>query len=705
MIVKSINKKDFFIFINLFIFVSFSSLLYSNLSFSDPKLVISSLGLVNDALEITSIDIDNDSDEDIIFTSESKGLILLENTGNGVFEPILIKELDKIVKNNFKIVDTDNDGDLDILLLEYFHSETTPTSFMTEIWWLENIGNNNFSEHYMFYDPTLLPISVSFEDMDGDGDVDLVGCFTWSLVNMPWSKLWFENDGQQNFYWTSFLAGSYSEIIYPIDFDLDNDKDFMAIYMEKYIFIYENDGNQNFTTSQVLENTIAPFTNFTIIDFDGDNDFDIITNSILDSGKVSWFEKNDDNSFTEHLVSIEDDNIIDVIAKDFDFDGDIDILTASSDSLGIDRIKIYLNEDNNLNFTTIIITTNELTNLKSIFISDLNADNILDILSASGDVSCFINNGVYSFNRNIILPNEKYVDSPTSVISIDLDNDGDNDIVSSSAKDNKIAWYENDGQYNFTQKIISINIINARSVFAIDLDRDNDIDIISASYDDDKVSWFENDGEEFFVEHIITDIADGVSSVYISDIDNDEDYDILSASRRSGGKLALYENDGNQNFIELIISNENTVCEISTIDMDNDGLQDIIYASEYNDSITWYKNLGENQFSSQFVSDIILGTIFIRAVDIDLDGDIDLVSNSSDGLNRGLSWYENDGFLNFEEHRIFSDYYHREAKSLIATDIDFDNDIDLIVTFVSFNSLQSPTDQSLYKITTLDSYA
>ena len=38
---------------------------------------------------------------------------------------------------------------------------------------------------------------------------------------------------------------------------------------------------------------------------------------------------------------------------------------------------------------------------------------------------------------------------------LDLDNDGDIDVLSASEYDNKIAWYENDGNENFTQHIIS----------------------------------------------------------------------------------------------------------------------------------------------------------------------------------------------------------------------------------------------------------
>jgi hypothetical protein len=74
------------------------------------------------------------------------------------------------------------------------------------------------------------------------------------------------------------------------------------------------------------------------------------------------------------------------------------------------------------------------------------------------------------------------VDGAYSVYAIDIDGDGDNDVLSASVVDNKIAWYINDGNGNFsTEQIISINANGANSVYAIDLDGDGDNDVLSAS--------------------------------------------------------------------------------------------------------------------------------------------------------------------------------------------------------------------------------
>jgi len=66
------------------------------------------------------------------------------------------------------------------------------------------------------------------------------------------------------------------------------------------------------------------------------------------------------------------------------------------------------------------------------------------------------------------------------------------DVLSASWRDNKIAWYENDGNQNFTPHTITTSAQKAVSVYAIDVDGDGDMDVLSASNDDNKIAWYEN---------------------------------------------------------------------------------------------------------------------------------------------------------------------------------------------------------------------
>ncbi len=84
----------------------------------------------------------------------------------------------------------------------------------------------------------------------------------------------------------------------------------------------------------------------------------------------------------------------------------------------------------------------------------------------------------------------------TAIFAIDLDGDYDVDFLAANAGPNEIAWYDNDGDEDFTKVSITdssqantYQAKGAKDVFAIDVDGDGDVDVLSASFDDDKIAW------------------------------------------------------------------------------------------------------------------------------------------------------------------------------------------------------------------------
>ena len=77
------------------------------------------------------------------------------------------------------------------------------------------------------------------------------------------------------------------------------------------------------------------------------------------------------------------------------------------------------------------------------------------------------------------------------MFAIDVDGDGDIDVLSASAYDDTIAWYESDGGSppSWTTHTVTTSANGAHSVFAIDVDNDGDIDLCSASSIDDTIPW------------------------------------------------------------------------------------------------------------------------------------------------------------------------------------------------------------------------
>ena len=183
-------------------------------------------------------------------------------------------------------------------------------------------------------------------------------------------------------------------------------------------------------------------------------------------------------------------------------------------------------------------------------------------------------------------------DMVVQIFAADLDGDGDDDALSASQGDNKIAWYENLGSGSFGPiQVISTNAMWAQGVYAIDLDADGDNDVISASYNDDKIALYQNDGSgNFGAEIVLTNALNGAIHVIASDVDNDGDHDILGCGLFSN-EIAYFENLGSGVFNTMIaVANPYAPVHVEAADVDLDGDQDLLCSSHLN--VYLYENMG-----------------------------------------------------------------------------------------------------------------
>ncbi len=353
-----------------------------------------------------------------------------------------------------------------------------------------------------------------------------------------------------------------------------------------------------------------------------------------------------DVPFTERVISATADQAISVFAMDVDGDGDTDVLSASALD---DKIAWYENNgESPLTFTerVISITADEAF---SVFAADLDGDGDTDVLSAStldDKVAWYENVGGSppSFVERVI---SSTANGARSVFAVDVDGDGDIDVLSASLVDNKIAWYENNGGSppTFAERVISTVAMSARSVFATDVDGDGDTDVLSASVDDDKIAWYENVGGSppAFAERLISNAVDGPQSVFATDVDGDGDTDVLSASWVDD-KIAWYESDGGSppTFTQHVVSIvADRVRWVFASDVDGDGDTDILSASTLDDKVAWYENVGGSPpaFIERVISTTALRARSVFTTDVDGDGDIDVLSASL--LDDKIAWYEN----------------------------------------------------------------
>ena len=97
-------------------------------------------------------------------------------------------------------------------------------------------------------------------------------------------------------------------------------------------------------------------------------------------------------------------------------------------------------------------------------------------------------------------------------------------------------------QVNFVPRTVSTDAFGPRSVYAIDVDGDSDIDVLSASNFDNRIYWYENDGNQNFTSYIITTNAVGTGTYQFGKDDNQIKNDTLIATS------LLHNNYGDEQF-------------------------------------------------------------------------------------------------------------------------------------------------------------
>jgi hypothetical protein len=514
------------------------------------------------------------------------------------------------------------------------------------------------------------PESVIAADLDGDGDLDVLSASTSDD-----KVAWYENtDGKGTFGPQRVIAQSADspKSVFAADLDGDGDTDVLsASISDDKIAWYENaDGNGTFAAQRVISSAAHGAVSVFAADLDGDGDMDVLA-ALYSDNAIAWYENTDGhgNFGSQQVFTTQASLISCICGSDLDGDGDVDVLSASTQD---DKIAWYENADGKGTFSPqqVISTTADMAIF--VYAVDIDGDGDMDVLSASSQddkIAWYENiDGKGAFSPQKVITRD--ADAAWSVSAADLDTDGDMDVLSASAGDDKIAYYENvDGQGTFgPQQIITEKADQARSVYAADLDGDGRADVLSASQKDDKIAWFRNRQETLWdrlVEHLIDPDFNGNISIYSADIDSDGDHDLIAA----GDGIAYFENleDASGSFLKHGVVDGSYV--VSLVDMDGDNDMDIL-GGRYKD-ILWWENAGSGIFTAHLIDNSTFQSVSVNAVDLDSDGDIDVISASN--VNRAIGWWENDGSENFAKKTIAQGGF----KSIYSIDVDCDGDMDI----------------------------
>jgi hypothetical protein len=303
--------------------------------------------------------------------------------------------------------------------------------------WLQNDGNQNFTQHVIqnnFLGARVLDV----KKVDSDNDYDIiVTAFTGNKIS------WFENDGIGNFTEHIITDSMYRpSFVFGFDIDKDQDLDIVATSCKGHeILWFENDGSQNFTEHLLKENWSG--ANFAdVSDIDSDGDYDIVATA--KAGDVIIFSNDGNEFFTEDTVISNWGEASSVQAGDIDSDGDIDLAVTNC---GNKELTWFENVNDSLILHTI---RQNFPGARSPVIVDFDKDGHVDIVavawgtfsSSAGSVaSIFLNDSTdHNFTEHIFVP---YAYDLVKLFVIDLDEDGDNDILGATYMYHEIRWWEN----------------------------------------------------------------------------------------------------------------------------------------------------------------------------------------------------------------------------------------------------------------------
>ncbi len=260
-------------------------------------------------------------------------------------------------------------------------------------------------------------------------------------------------------------------------------------------------------------------------------------------------------------------------------------------------------------------------------------------------------NAFNEFDREPLMPHMVSAEGPALAVA-DINHDGLEDVFIGSSRDKKSAIFLQSANGKFTRS--SQPVIEADSAFEnidatwVDVNKDGNMDLVVASGGNEffgpdphlQPRVYLNNGKGSFtkLDHAFDNVFVNASCIVACDFNGDGAMDLFIGGRTvpaEYGKMPrsyLLQNDGKGHFTDVTathakdLANTGMVTQAIWFDIDKDGDQDLIVCTEW-DGIYAYIN-DHGNFTKKILTDKKGWWNFVLPVDIDNDGDIDLIAGN-----------------------------------------------------------------------------
>ncbi len=322
-------------------------------------------------------------------------------------------------------------------------------------------------------------------------------------------------------------------------------------------------------------------------------------------------------------------------------------------------------------------TVGERPQVTNINVVDLDGDGVMEALVCDNELSevsrLKFEDGEW---RETLLAR---VNAPVKTAVFDYEGDGDLDIVVAGMgymhpNDELIGEAHlllNRGDQTFETIGLIQGVERIADIQAADFDGDGDTDFVVAGFGwrlTGGLTWLEQVSPNTFRSHGIFQI-NGPMRLEVLDYDGDGDQDFVVLITQQHESLVLFTNDGKGTFTNEILARGTHPAfgssSFQLVDLDGDGDIDILQTNgdmmdEHPEwkpyhGIRWFENIGGDYQVRQIAA--MPGCYCARAFDMDGDGDLDVVASSlyffwEESDFPSLIWMENDGAQNFTRRRI-----------------------------------------------------